>query len=76
MAEAAERWGGSWNGTVWTICFDESWQQTEDEVCFRLQASPQNSGIPYLGAADLNVFWNETMLVEIEAAWQEVASDD
>jgi len=29
-----------------------------------------------LGAADLNVFWNETMLVEIEAAWQEVASDD
>lgn len=74
-AAAAEICGGTWDGGVWTIRYDDGWQQTEGEGTYLLQVSPEESGSNYLGLAAVEVFQAQTHLAALDVAWQEVGSD-
>lgn len=75
MEEAAGMFGGTWDGRVWTVCFDEQWEQTETGGEYRLAAASAEGENPYLGAASIGVFRGETCLAQLDAAWQEVTAD-
>lgn len=70
--QAAEIYGGSWDGTDWTVCYDEDWSQTGQAEPYRLTATRAEENLAYLGAAEVCVFRGESCLVRLEVAWQEV----
>lgn len=74
-AAAVEICGGTWDGGVWTIYYDDGWQQTEGEGAYLLQVSPEESGSNYLGLAAVEVFQAQKRLAALDAAWQEVGND-
>lgn len=49
--QAVELAGGSWDGTSWTLLWDESWQPVEqaDQAEYRLTVTPEDSGNELLG---------------------------
>ena len=59
---AAQRHGGSWDGSVWVI----------HEDGYTVRAVPQAAASAYLGMAALEVSWEETVLASLEVCWQEV----
>lgn len=72
---AAADFGGTWDGGVWTIQYDDDWQQTEREGTYLLQVSHEESGSDYLGLAAVEVFQEQKRLAELDVAWQEVGDD-
>lgn len=73
---AAEMFGGSWDGTSWMVCYDESWSQQGSAETYRLSAVPTEEELKYLGAAEVCVFRGESCLARLEIAWQEVQSHE
>ena len=71
--QAAGQLGGHWDGGVWSISYDDSWQtlSDSDKAVFHLQAIPMADDDPLLGTARIKVFYNENVLFEITVAWQE-----
>ena len=43
-----------------------------DDDALTLKATPKDTDNPFLGAADIKVFYEEELLLQISAAWQEV----
>lgn len=71
---AAEMLGGDWDGTVWVVFFDGQWAVTHEgqQAAYILRVVPEESGLKYLGGADVGVFRGEECLASLSAAWQEV----
>lgn len=71
---AAEILGGDWDGAVWVVSYDGQWTVTDEgqQAAYILRVSPEESGLKYLGCADIGVFLGEECLVSLNAAWQEV----
>ena len=74
-AQAAEHFGGNWDGQAWIISYDASWQQSsEADAAYHVLVVPAESGQDLLGAANITV---ESMdgdaLFQLSVAWQEVA---
>ena len=63
FAAAAEVCGGTWDGSQWLLDFGE----------YRIQAQPEDTGVPHLGGADMAVVYQGNILVSIDVRWQEVA---
>lgn len=74
-AAAAAICGGTWDGGVWTIRYDDDWQQTEGEGTYVLRVSHEESGSDYLGLAAVEVFQAQKRLAALDIAWQEVGND-
>ena len=70
--QAAKIYGGSWDGTSWTVCYDEDWSQENAAGLYTLEVVPSEEEFAYLGAADIRVFRGALCLAQLEAAWQEV----
>ena len=69
--EAAERYGGSWNGSAWQISYTQSWQITEGNEIYRLNVSPAPSDHPLLARAEIVVTDNAGgELFALSTAWQ------
>lgn len=70
MEEAAEIFGGTWNGQSWTVCYNEQWMQDADGQ-YMLTAASEEESVEYLGAANICVYREEVCLVSLGIAWQE-----
>ena len=75
---ASQRFGGNWDGTVWTIHYDETWEQCEEPAEYQLTAIPVTGEQDYLGTALIQVFQGNVCLVRMDrhVAWQEVTADE
>lgn len=71
---AAGMLGGSVEGGVWTVRYDEEWNETEGEAEYVLRAAPEDSGSDLLGLAAVEVYRDEVCLARLDAAWQEVSA--
>ena len=71
-AQAAQSYGGSWDGAAWTLCFDENWQPCEQNAVYRVQAVPEVCEDPLLGTATITVSGadGQTILATLPTAWQ------
>lgn len=73
LSAAAAAHGGSAENGQWHIFFDGNWCQVEDG-CYYLQVTRQDTGIPYLGSARLEVRRSDgSVLADLEIFWQEEA---
>lgn len=75
--QAATQLGGYWDGNLWSIPYASSWQLLSDseQSVFLLQAIPQDDNDPFLGTAQIKVFYKDEILFEITIGWQEVNGD-
>lgn len=74
FSPAVRDYGGQWDGTVWTVSYDENWNMTADNPVYFLQAERAACKTAYLGQAKLTVLDQEgTVLAELSVCWQEVA---
>lgn len=74
---AAALCGGSWDGTVWVIGYDEAWAECEDSPVFRLEVRPAGQETELLGGAALQVKGRDgVLLTQLEVRWQEVGSHE
>ncbi len=71
-AAAAERCGGMIEGGIWCIRYDENWQRTDGGGHYVLCVTPEESDVPLLGRASVEVFAQQECLASLELAWQEV----
>lgn len=71
---AMELYGGGKEGQTWTVWYDEAWNQTAQAARYRLVAVPVQTGLAYLGMANIQVFREETCLAQLDVAWQEVTA--
>lgn len=63
--EAAHLYGGTWDGSVWTLSWDSG----------TLRAAPTDSGDPLLGQAEITVTDRDgNLLIALTAAWQKGGS--
>lgn len=74
---AAQQYGGSWNGTVWTVGYDDQWLCKEEAAVYELTLTPVQSGRPLLGQAQVVVtrLSDRRQLAGVTVSWQEVAGD-
>ena len=72
-AAAAALFGGRWDGTAWTVDYDEAWEKCEDSPVFRLEVRPVPQQTALLGGASLQVSGQDgAPLAQLEVKWQEV----
>lgn len=70
-AQAAKTYGGTWDGTTWTVSWDETWQQGDGNAAYRMDVTPEESGQALLGEATVTVCDEAgTTLAALPAAWQ------
>ena len=69
----AQTGGGQWDGRLWQILLDESWQETDQTPVFVLQAQPVDTNEQYLGSAEITVLCNGQSIASLSVYWQEVA---
>lgn len=65
--------GGTWNGLLWGVSYDENWQLLTDggQAAYYLLAAPADSGDPLLGQAEVTVFTaGGDVLASLPVAWQ------
>lgn len=69
---AAEQYGGSWDGKVWTLPLDADFAPTEREnAVYLVQTTPQTAGNALLGTANVTVCTADgEPLAELPTAWQ------
>ncbi|WP_455582401.1 hypothetical protein [Dysosmobacter sp.] len=75
FSAASEQYGGSWNGLLWGISYDETWKELQgaEQAAYHLLVMPGDSGEPLLGAAGVTVYTARgDVLVTLPVAWQEV----
>ncbi len=74
FSAAAEHYGGSYDGSGWSIYYDENWQMVPEQNSYLLLVEPQESGTASLGQAALTVHDRDgQLLFSLSFAWQEVA---
>ena len=72
-AEAVQRLGGRWDGTLWTMDYDAAWKQTETDAAYQVCVRPAESGQALLGMAEITVLDMEGgEIFSLRTAWQEV----
>ena len=72
FAQAAELYGGTWNGQLWGRSYDADWARDGDD--YHVLVTPADSGDALLGAAEVAVYTAEgDLLFTLPVAWQEVA---
>lgn len=69
---AAAIYGGAGNAEGWSICYDDEWDPGPKNQPFVLRVTDSESGEPLLGLALVQLWKGEVLLLETEAAWQEV----
>lgn len=74
--EAAGIMGGMWDGTRWSIRYDENWAETDGEAAYLLQATPLDTAEKYLGSAQVEVLRGEVVLTSLTVNWQEVGEHE
>ena len=75
-AAAAADLGGSWDGEIWRVSYDEQWMPDSAEAVHCLQARPLEDTQDYLGMAELTVTAADgAQLSRLKVAWQEVGND-
>ena len=70
--QAAKSYGGDWDGSVWTLSLDETWQPcAENDAVYCVQVTPEDSGNAWLGTATVTVrsAAGDT-LATLPVAWQ------
>lgn len=72
LGRAAELCGGVATTDSWVILYDENWAITDDMHTYTLRVQPQETSLPYLGRASVQVLRGETSLAQLEVCWQEV----
>ena len=73
FSQAAQNYGGWWDGTSWDIFYDDSWNVTGEEAVYILRVVPQTDETNCLGKAKLTLVDREdTVLAELSVCWQEV----
>lgn len=74
---AAQLYGGEWDGQVWTVHYNEQWEQVEETDEYLLVCIPIHGAQDHLGTAIVRVFQEKDCLVRWEnhVAWQEVTAD-
>lgn len=76
-ALASSQLGGSWDGSVWEITYDEVWTSNTDSPAYILQVTPLESGNPLLGTARVKLHTaNGDELFSLSASWQKEVSTD
>lgn len=76
-AAAAGRLGGQCSGDQWELAYDEAWQPaaSPEQAAYYLCVTPQDSGEPLLGMAEITVRTAAGQeLYTLSAAWQEGAA--
>lgn len=72
---AADLLGGDWDGSVWTLSYDEGWQAVPVGSSYLLQVRPEDSGLSSLGRARVEVSSHTGQtLFSLYVCWQEVDS--
>lgn len=75
LIAAAEHLGGSADGKVWRITFDDRWHETEEDTAFILTVSLGSGEMPLLGEASVMVEQEDgSVLAQLDVCWQEVGS--
>lgn len=70
-AQAADTYGGTWDGTTWRICLDETWQQSREASAYCVTVTPQTGDLPLLGEATVTVTDAAgKTLATLPVAWQ------
>ena len=72
MERATDLLGGGLSAGVWSIHYNEQWEQTDGPGTYLLTAALTESGSPLLGTAEVQVLRGDTCLIRLETAWQEV----
>lgn len=70
MEEAAESFGGTWNGKVWTVCYDEQWVRDAGER-YVMTAEFTEETIDNFASANICVYQDDDCLIRLDVAWQE-----
>lgn len=72
---AAERFGGSQDAGVWTVRYNEQWEQVLQGGVYTLRVERTESKVDLLGTAEIRMLSAQTCLIELETAWQEESPD-
>ena len=74
FAQAAELYGGAFDGQTWGRSYDADWEREDgSEAAYHILATRTDSGDPLLGCAEVTVFTAEgDLLFSLPVAWQEV----
>ena len=72
---AARIFGGVWDGETWVILYDENWSLIEDMHAYSVRVRGTDSGLPYLGRAEVTAFRGDVPLAKLEVCWQEVSGN-
>jgi len=76
MEKAAELLNTTVKENNLTVFYTENWEQTTSPDTYLLIVTPIESENKLLGKAEAAVFYEDTCLVTITAAWQGVSGDD
>ncbi len=73
LEASASKLGGFVNDHTWTIPYDASWQpiSAQDDYAYLLSVSIYDSGVPYLGTANIRIIHDNEVVFTITTAWQE-----
>ena len=74
FAQAAELYGGTFDGQTWGRSYNTDWEREDDsEAAYHILAIRTDNGDPLLGCAEVTVFTAEgDLLFSLPVAWQEV----
>lgn len=72
--QAAAIYGGAGNEEGWFIRYDDEWNPGPEKQPFVLRVTDIESGDALLGLARVQLWEDEQLMLETEAAWQEVGS--
>lgn len=75
LAAAARSLGGQWDGAVWTIGYDENWNETKQTPAMTLRVRLEDSPMEGLGQGSVTVHRGEDCLARLTVRWQEVSED-
>ena len=74
---AAQLCGGVWDGSAWSIAYDENWQETGEQPTYLLPVWAAESENHYLGSACVTVAEADgEELLSLPVSWQEVSADE
>ena len=70
--EAADRLGGTWDGSALGVGYDKDWKVTDSDWCYLIVAQPVECDSPLLGSAEVLAYTKAgECLYGLPSAWQE-----
>jgi len=77
FTQAAELYGGTFDGQTWSQSYDADWVQNAGNATYHILATSADSGDPLLGRAEVTVSTAEgDLLFALPVAWQEVTDHE